>query len=151
MGSGLFGLFPVIPDNFGGGVMKRIRFDCHGHNAPAYGCNEPGDNSGWYYRADDGDKEPTMDINEMRRRIHDVAYLGLRADGKDGRGFSSTSATVHQVYQIADRDGLSGEDRMTMLAYHLMAQYESLFDKVLDIEHNRAPEYVVIPDKEAKP
>ena len=93
-----------------------------------------------------------MDINEMRRRIHDVAYLGCRVDGEEGsRNFSATSATVHQVYQIAARDGLSGEDRMTMLAYHLMAQYESLFDKVLDIEHNRAPEYVVIPDKEAKP
>lgn len=32
--------------------MKTIRFDCGGHNAPAYGCNKPGDNSGYYVPAD---------------------------------------------------------------------------------------------------
>ncbi|MCG7598829.1 hypothetical protein MHM84_03460 [Halomonas sp. McH1-25] len=28
--------------------LKRVRFDCNGNNAPAYGCNLPGDNSGEY-------------------------------------------------------------------------------------------------------
>ena len=32
--------------------MEIIKFDCHGHNAPAYSCNKPGDNSGEYVRAD---------------------------------------------------------------------------------------------------
>ena len=92
-----------------------------------------------------------MDINEMRRRIHDVAYLGARLEEKEGgysRTLSATATTVRYVYQIADRDGLSGEDRMTMLAYQIMLQYETLFDKVLSMEMKMVPEYVVIPDKE---
>ena len=35
--------------------MKRIKFDCHGNNAPAYSCSESGDWSGDYYRAEDID------------------------------------------------------------------------------------------------
>lgn len=33
--------------------LHRVRFDCHGHNAPAYGCNHPGDMSGDYLQAAD--------------------------------------------------------------------------------------------------
>ena len=33
--------------------MQIYKFDCNGHNAPAYGCNKPGDNSGEYVRVDD--------------------------------------------------------------------------------------------------
>lgn len=33
-------------------MSEVIRFDCNGHNAPAYGCNKPGDNSGEYVKAD---------------------------------------------------------------------------------------------------
>lgn len=32
--------------------MKTIVFNCNGHNAPAYGCNKPGDNSGEYVPAE---------------------------------------------------------------------------------------------------
>lgn len=35
--------------------LKRVRFDCHGHNAPAYGCNHPGDMSGEYLQAADAE------------------------------------------------------------------------------------------------
>ena len=27
---------------------KETRFDCNGFCSPAYTCNQPGDNSGWY-------------------------------------------------------------------------------------------------------
>jgi len=33
--------------------MKIYKFDCNGHNSPAYGCDKPSDNSGEYYRAED--------------------------------------------------------------------------------------------------
>ena len=33
--------------------MQIYKFDCNGHNAPAYGCNKPGDNSGEYVKVDD--------------------------------------------------------------------------------------------------
>ena len=36
--------------------LKVYRFVSHGNNAPAYGCNSPGDNSGMYYKKDDVDK-----------------------------------------------------------------------------------------------
>jgi hypothetical protein len=29
---------------------KPVNFTSHGHNAPAYSCNKPGDMSGTYYR-----------------------------------------------------------------------------------------------------
>ncbi len=32
--------------------MKAIRFNCNGFHAPAYGCSEPGDNSGEYVPAE---------------------------------------------------------------------------------------------------
>ena len=130
--------------------MKRIRFSCHGYNAPAYGCSEPGDNSGEYYRSDEVDEHHKLkqDINEMRRKIQGVAYYGERADGRDNRSFSPISSMVKNVFDIANHEGLSGEDRMTLMAYHIMLQYETLFDKVLDMEHNKVPAYVVIPDKE---
>jgi hypothetical protein len=33
--------------------MKTYKFDCHGHNAPAYGCDQPGDNSGKYVKLEE--------------------------------------------------------------------------------------------------
>jgi hypothetical protein len=35
--------------------MLKIKFDCNGRHAPAYGCDYPGDNSDYYYRAADVD------------------------------------------------------------------------------------------------
>jgi len=32
--------------------MDKVEFTCHGYNAPAYGCSEPGDQSGLYVRAE---------------------------------------------------------------------------------------------------
>lgn len=33
--------------------VEIYKFDCRGHNAPAYGCNKPNDNSGNYYKVSD--------------------------------------------------------------------------------------------------
>lgn len=33
--------------------METVKFDCNGHNAPAYGCDKPGDQSGEYNRKED--------------------------------------------------------------------------------------------------
>jgi len=45
--------------------MKKIEFDCNGNNAPAYGCNEPHDNSGFYYQA--------TAVDELLERIWQAA------------------------------------------------------------------------------
>lgn len=36
-----------------GRIMKKYKFDAHGHNAPAYSCAQPGDNSGEYAKVGD--------------------------------------------------------------------------------------------------
>lgn len=36
--------------------METVKFNCHGHNAPAYGCNKPGDQSGEYVKAREHDQ-----------------------------------------------------------------------------------------------
>ena len=48
--------------------VEKINFDCNGNNAPAYSCNKPYDNSGWYYQSTDVDevlKEATKTITEL--------------------------------------------------------------------------------------
>jgi len=51
--------------------MEKIKFDCHGHNAPAYGCNKPGDNSGWYYQSTDIDDlfEKLLSLPEAKKQL----------------------------------------------------------------------------------
>jgi hypothetical protein len=48
---------------------EPVVFTCHGNNAPAYGCNKPGDMSGTYYKApqpvvDEGTTTPPCDCIE---------------------------------------------------------------------------------------
>jgi nicotinamidase-related amidase len=40
---------------------EPVVFTCHGNNAPAYGCNKPGDMSGTYYKA----PQQVVDRNEL--------------------------------------------------------------------------------------
>ena len=50
--------------------METIKFDSNSHNAPAYSCNKPGDNSGEYVSVDVA--------NAMRSLIMDL-QAALRA------------------------------------------------------------------------
>ena len=43
--------------------MELFEFDCNSNNAPAYSCNHPNDNSGFYFRAEE--VEPI--IHALRR------------------------------------------------------------------------------------
>jgi hypothetical protein len=40
---------------------EPVVFTCHGNNAPAYGCNKPGDMSGTYYKA----PQPVVNVNQQ--------------------------------------------------------------------------------------
>lgn len=51
--------------------MQTFNFDCHGHNAPAYGCNKPGDNSGEYVKHDDAKKL----VADLARVIDDLVEI----------------------------------------------------------------------------
>jgi len=50
--------------------LKTFKFDCNGNNAPAYGCDQPGDNSGEYFKAEDvrpllGEVEKVLEGHSM--------------------------------------------------------------------------------------
>lgn len=60
--------------------MIRVKFDCKGHNAPAYSCDKPGDNSGEYIQA--------TDVDELLDDLQGVSCMGelnklLRQYGRD--------------------------------------------------------------------
>lgn len=79
--------------------MQKIKFDCHGHNAPAYGCNKPGDNSGEYIRIDD--------INEIMTHIYNSGYKAGHHDTVEGGYtdiFSCDMDTYHEdlVAELVD-------------------------------------------------
>jgi len=92
--------------------MKKIRFDCHGHNAPAYGCNEPGDNSGWYFRADDVenylleiDKMNQIFLKKLRlKNLKCVHCNTARAEGLWSLSDTEAEAIVPLCDDCADLD-----------------------------------------------
>lgn len=74
------------------------------------------------------------DVREMRQRINVAARGHERVDGKDGGPFSASPAApmVRNVLTMAEAQGLSGEDAMTVLAYYALKEYERLYDLLLD-------------------
>jgi hypothetical protein len=65
-----------------------------------------------------------LDPRDMRKRIMRAAYRGERLDGKHGL----TVSIAHAVLRTAEHAGYSGEDTMTMLAYHAILQLEQMQD-----------------------
>lgn len=55
-------------------AKKKYQFDCHGRSSPAYGCSQPGDNSGMFYRVDDVDAETA----DLRRQLAEAKARGDR-------------------------------------------------------------------------
>lgn len=50
------------------------------------------------------------------------------------------------VLDIADREGLSGEDRMTLLAFEALRRMETLQDRALADAMVTVPRFIVSPD-----
>ncbi|MDX1466102.1 MAG: hypothetical protein R3215_10420 [Halomonas sp.] len=61
--------------------LHKVRFDCNGHNAPAYGCSEPGDNSGEYVQAADA-----MDVIETLAEALESCMRFIEHDMPPGGG-----------------------------------------------------------------
>jgi len=57
--------------------MKTIQFTCHGNNAPAYSCSEPGDNSGRYvsFETAQAMRNLITDLHASLRAINTVSIL----------------------------------------------------------------------------
>jgi hypothetical protein len=61
---------------------EPVVFTCHGNNAPAYGCNTPGDMSGTYYKA----PQPVVDrkCSECGNGEPDLSLYCVRCLNNDG-------------------------------------------------------------------
>lgn len=77
--------------------------------------------------------EPLTDIREMRKALRAAALRGDRIDGKphspSGLGISIASTLARNAYHAAQHAGWSGEDEMTLLAYHALRELEQSHDR----------------------
>lgn len=69
-------------------------------------------------------------IRELRKQITISAFRGERLDGK-AHDLSMAAALARQILTIGEVAGLSGEDTMTLLAYHALVAYEQSIDVYL--------------------
>lgn len=93
--------------------------------------------------------EKELNIREMRQRITLNARRGDRVDGKPpkySRPMSMTSALVSHILRSAEYEGFSGEDAMTVLAYHALVQLEEAMDRELDRASIEIPNLLIPKD-----
>jgi hypothetical protein len=72
------------------------------------------------------------DPREMRKALNAVAYKGrsLTPDGPDW-AYQYGAAQLRNCMEHGRNQGLSGEDTMTIIAYHLMLELNRLGEMVL--------------------
>lgn len=66
------------------------------------------------------------------------------------REYARHNNLVHHVSELAYREGLSGEDEMTVLAYHALIQLEAMVEERLRIA-NLYPSVGIMPSQEVHP
>lgn len=82
----------------------------------------------------------TTDIREMRKAVFGLGRGRRISDGSSG---FFGAQFVHQARAWGDRDGLSGEDVMTIIAYHALKENERLSDLVLEAAQNTTAPLIV--------
>lgn len=71
-------------------------------------------------------------IRQMRLKITMTKHRGDRIQADAERWTATPVASLTRaILYTAERNGLSGEDAMTVLAYHALVEWEKLFDKAL--------------------
>lgn len=70
--------------------------------------------------------KPLSDPREIRKALQRTAYRGGRIS--DDRQDSMGLPLVRAVLNMCESLGYSGEDTMTVLAYHALLAYENLLD-----------------------
>lgn len=79
--------------------------------------------------------EPLTDPREMRKVLQEAARGDARVDGKPLGHWSipPASSLIRNALHAGHHAGWSGEDTMTVLAYHALRVYESAYDRLLDV------------------
>lgn len=74
------------------------------------------------------------DPREIRKRLTEAAYRGSRIDGLESgsNAMNVPASMVRNVMNMAEANGFSGEDAMTLLAYHALLRYEDALDRLID-------------------
>jgi len=79
--------------------------------------------------------EGLTDPREMRKVLQEAARGFARVDGKPiGKFFLPPSGClIRSALHAVHYGGWSGEDTMTVLAYHALLLYEGAYDRLLDV------------------
>jgi hypothetical protein len=73
------------------------------------------------------------DVREMRKAITEMSYTGNKiGDSGDRMEYSATAALARHCLRSAEARGFSGEDAMTLLAYHAILQLEKAYGMLLE-------------------
>lgn len=96
---------------------------------------------------------PLTDPREIRKAMMDAIYRGQRFDGGDTARFGVGGATAfaHYVIAMCESRGYSGEDTMTVLAYHALLRNEKSDDELLNMWNRTAPPPFIIDSGKLKP
>jgi hypothetical protein len=92
--------------------------------------------------------EPLTDPREIRKLLNEAAYRGGRIDGnKDSFGCMNMPASMmRNVLRMAEAQGYSGEDAMTVLAYHALLRYEDALDRLIQQLNITPTPHLVMPN-----
>lgn len=81
----------------------------------------------------------------MRKVLFEVAYRGAHPlPEAKRRGYPISAALVRNIMEAGRYNGLSGEDTMTAIAYHLLLEVERLGEMVMQDLVTR-PSPVIVP------
>ena len=69
-----------------------------------------------------------IDLRDLRKEIDRSVYVRFG----DKCEFPSSSSLIHQCDTVARLNGLSGEDRMTLIAHYSLRRVEELMKRLLD-------------------
>jgi hypothetical protein len=91
--------------------------------------------------------EQLNDANEIRKLLDEVAYGARNIDGEYPSGntpFDLTNSLVRRCFDLARYTGMSGEDRMTVLAYHALLAYKKISDEYLHFAEITPKKHIIL-------
>jgi hypothetical protein len=91
-------------------------------------------------------KPPLTEPREIRKAMRDAIRRGERIGGGDTSqfGFNGATALARNIIAMCEFKGYSGEDTMTVLAYHALLRNEKSDDELLNMLNMTAcPPFII--------
>jgi len=80
---------------------ELVRFNCKSNNAPAYSCNKPGDNSGWYV-SEEAYLSKCAEVRDLRDRVRE-----LENAMRFGYTVATTKCSIQEGYVLVERKDIN--------------------------------------------